>query len=712
MPPGVGYPPNLQMKSGPAEGQPMSGDDRDLLRFLMASLKLWANTTQIAREKFRRDFNMTEGNGKQWMAADRAAVMRSKRPVLEFNQILPQVELVAGIQRSQDYEYVALPRGLEDRRLGEIVSGCLKATREYIRLPRINAHVFDDATICGLGVWRTTHSIVDSRDILWGDIECKRINPMAFIWDPWASADVGFQDGAFMGDASWMDMNEFKKQYPKMRHLCNPGEWINQAGSYIGDSTLLGLGDNLKEELYDMENGRIRILTMWYKKPTTIKLLVNLESGQVNEVKNEVEGEQQLSRIAQQYGADAVNQFQIMNAGSYTSIVDPMSGQMENFANPEAASARMSQLSAVKGMEVYETMKVITREARVPYWCEMVWGQILAQGKTPYKDRSYPYVPYVSRMLQDDPESIMGIVRNLWDPQDEYNKRYSNLLAHSNSSSHSGWLNRKSGGANTTQLERMGSSPGVVVEYAGTPPVQIKPVEMSSGHFGLIQHSQQQILRISGVNAEMVGSTTQKTVSGRAIKARQEGGNMLLQPRLFSFEEAQLDLTHMLLSRIQQYYPPQKIKRIIGLNQLAQGMGLNVFSNPEDGMPLPDEEIIAMLVAMSGMMFDLSLKQAPSDPTTRQMDFERAVQLTQLVGSTGRPIGPATMAALIDMADMPTRLAKGLEFDMMMPPTTQPNPTGGTDVTNQMKQARGGHAEGGGGSDSGGPGPTALNQGA
>lgn len=708
MPSAAGSPPNLKTKSGPKAGAVLSPDQLDLTKFLMASVKLWADTTRSAREKFRRDYDLTEGNGKQWLLADRLAVTRTKRPALEFNQVLPQVELVSGIQRTMDMQYVAQPRGLEDKRLGEIVSATLKATREFIRLNRIDAHVFDDGTICGLGVWKLLHSINDSRDILWGDIHASRVNPMAFIWDPWASPDESFQDGAFMGDATWMDLREFERKYPSMEHLKNPGEWLDKAGSFIGDSTLLGLGDNLRQELYDQENGRIRILNLWYKKPTTIKILVNLDTGQVTEVADEAEGEQQLSAIAQQYGKEATSQFQIMNAGSYTSLIDPASGSMENFATPEAAQGRLAQLSEAQGMSVYETMKVITREARVPYWCEMVWGQILEQGKTPYRDRSYPYVPYVSRMLQDDPESIMGIVRNLWDPQDEFNKRYSNLLAHSNSSSHSGWLNRKSGGANSAELQRMGSTPGVVVEFAGTPPSQIKPVEMSSGHFNMIQQSERMILKISGINAEMVGSTTQKTVSGRAIRARQEGGNTILKPRLFSFEEAQLDVTHMLLSRIQQYYPPQKIKRIIGLAELAGpmgAMGQTIFSDPQTGEPIGEQQVIELLTTLSNLSFDLAIKLEPADPTQRQAEFERAMVLADMVMKTGRPLGPMTMQALVDMSDMPTRLAEGLRRDMMMPPT-QPMTSNGQSPVDKMKGANGGH------SDSGGPGPTALNQGA
>lgn len=682
--------------------------DMELLRFCMASVKLWATTTQRAREKFKRDFDLTEGNGKQWLPADRRLVTRQRRVALEFNHVLPQVELVSGIQRSLDVSYVAVPRGVEDKRLGEIVSSALKATSDYTRLPRKNAHVFDDGTICGLGVWKIHQSTVDAQDILWGDILVDRVNPLAFLWDPWATADEGFQDGAFMGDAAWVHLEDFKRQYPSATRLANPGEWLSQAGMFIGDSTLLGVGDNLRTELYNQETGMIRKITLWRKVPTTISLLINIETGQVNEVPSKDEGQRRIAQIAQQFGQDASKQFQVVQAGATTGLVNPQTGQTEQFLNPEAAQQRLDQLSHAQGMTVYDKLKIITREARVPHWVEMVWGEILAQGKTPYTDRKYPYVPYVSRMFQDDPESIMGIVRNLWDPQDEFNKRYSNLLAHSNSSSHSGWLNKKTGGANSTQLERMGSSPGIVVEYGMAAPVQIQPVPMSQGHFMMVQNSEQQILRISGVNAEMVGSGTQKTVSGRAIKARQDGGQTILKPRLFNFDEAQLDVTTLLLSRIQQYYPPAKLKRIVGLFELANPMGagqLSIFSDPTTGAPLSQDQIIEMLTSMSNIQFDLAIKQAPADATERQAEFERAVQLAQLMMSTGRQLGPQTLAALVEMSDMPSRLSEGMKRDAMAPPVVPPDQSNSSALMNNMRGASGGR------SDTGGPGPTQLSQG-
>ena len=56
-------------------------------------------TTQVARQHFARDYEYTDGNGKQWLAKDRAKLEKQGRPVIEINQVLPQVLLVAGMHR-------------------------------------------------------------------------------------------------------------------------------------------------------------------------------------------------------------------------------------------------------------------------------------------------------------------------------------------------------------------------------------------------------------------------------------------------------------------------------------------------------------------------------------------------------------------------------------------------------------------------------------
>lgn len=685
------------------------------LKVLQEYFKTWATATASCRQKFRRDYEYTEGNGKQWSAYDRQQVMKTRRPALEFNQILPQVEFVSGMQRDMQIDFRLLPRNYEDIRLSEVASATLKAACDFTRLQRVSDQVFDDGIICGLGVWEVLHTLDDADDLLWGDIAINRINPMAFVYDPW-SIRHDFQDGAFMGKAIWMDVESFKKKYPRHANLATPGEWLSRSHNIIGSSSELGTGDNLIPELFDQATGRVRVLTMWCKKPVNINLVVDERTGMTQEFKSKDEAEKYLSEMAAVQGQEAVKPFQVVSQGQTAMLADmqtggpvvnPMTGVPQEFANAEMAQAHLNMLSEQAGMEVYSQYKVLTRTAKKPYWTEMVWWQTLDEGETPNNDRSYPFVPYLSRRFADDPESIMGIVRNLADPQDEYNKRYSNLLAHLNSSSHSGWLNRKSGGANKQELEVMGSKPGVVVEYSNVAPEQIHPVEISQGHFAMLQTSERNILRTSSINAEMVGQTTQQTVSGRAIKARQAGGMAGLKPRFRTYEEAQLDLARMIFSRIQQYYPPEKIRRIIGVTELSTPLGPGgapLFHDPLTGMPVPEDVVLQYLQKVTNIEFDIAFATQPFTPTERDAQYQQALQMASLVTSSGRPLGPATFNALIDMADMPSKLATALKIDSMQPPMTQPDP--GAQDKALKGQSSGGGGDGqavGGGNNSSTP---------
>lgn len=711
-----------------AGGKQIKGEyqgSQDEVIKLQNYFRSWATSTETSRAKFRRDFEYTEGNGKQWSAADRQAVLKSGRPVNEINQILPQIEFVTGMQRDMEIDFKLLPRGYSDVRLAEIATATLKAASDFTRLARISDRVFDDGIICGLGVWEVLHTLDDAEDLLWGDIVVSRINPMSYIYDPW-STQMNFQDGAFMGKAVWMDLDSFKDKYPKFANLATPGEWLSKVNRLIGSSDDMGTGPNLIPELWDQATGRIRVLTMWCKKPVDIIMAVNEKTGEIQEFKTKADAEEVLAGMRQQAGQAAIEPYQIVTQGQTAALADaqtgqpvvnPQTGQPQEFANPEMAQAHLNALSQDAGMQVYDQYQVITRRAKKPYWTEMVYWQTLDQGMTPNDDRNYPFVPYVSRRFSDDPESIMGIVRNLVDPQDEYNKRYSNLLAHLNSSSHSGWLNRKSGGASRQELELMGSKPGVVVEYASVKPEQIVPTPLSEGHFQLLQASERNILRISSINAEMVGQSSQATVSGRAIKARQSGGATALRPRMRTFEEANLDLARMIFSRIQQYYTPEKIRRIIGVAEMSTPMGPqgnSVFTDPITGMPVPEETIFQYLTKMKDIEFDLVFSTQPFTDTEREAQYQQALQMATLVTQSGRPIGPSTFNALIEMSDMPTKLATALKIDSMMPPTMPPDAAGQTQTMQgpggQKPPANGDGQSSGGGSVGAGPNKQAAAQ--
>lgn len=701
-------------------GEKITYDRTDLER-KHQQLATWMSATATMRRFFTRDYEYTDGNGRQWNAVDKQSVQRAKRPALEFNQVLPQVLLVAGMHRDMRMDFIAQPRGIEDARLGEILVAALGAAGDFTRLPRVTDRVTDDATVCGLGVWEILHTFDDADDVVWGDIVCSRIDPRCFVFDPWCLSGRGdMQDASFVGKLMWYTREAFMDKWPDKQRLATPGDWMSMGKRlFAGSSDDLGLGINLQAEMWDAETGRIRVATLWEKRYEAVTMVVDHNTGRVYDAQSKAQAQAYLSEIASKVGREAVAQFEpirsdrssaIVAKGTADPIPDMETGQPMTFADPQSAEAHLNNMAARAGMQVYSSFEIITRKSRVPYWCDVTWDEELASGRTPFRDRNYPFVPLISQNFTDDPESIMGVVRNLHDPQDEYNKRYSNLLGHLNSNSHSGWFNRKAGGAKTSELAKAGSVPGVVIEYQTIKPEQIKPVEISQGHFMLLTLSQQNIRVISGVNSDMTGQTNAQTVSGRAIRARQAGGATIMKPRLRRYEEASLDVARMLVSRIQQFYPPEKMRRIIGVfeSQIPLGPQLQpIFQDPVTGMPMPEEQIIEQLTFLRSINFDLTIKAAPYGEGERQAQYEKGLQVVEVMGGAGFPVGPGTLKGIVDLADLPTKVSEGMKRDilMMQAQAAQGDPKGAAGAaTNAVNKTKGGAA--GGSAESAGGSPT------
>ena len=652
-------------------------NDEELIEQSREYIRSWLTITQTWRNEVRKDYEYVDSE--QWSETDRAQVESSGRPALTFNRIRPQVNLVRGVQRGMDVDFLARPRGGEDKRLSEVATSSLKAAADFTRLRRPKDKMFDDSIIGGLGVVEIVHTMDDADDILWGDIRVSRISPLAFVWDPWA-IQPDWQDGLFMGKASWVTEAALIEMFPKKRAaikamFLSNGEWLSSTTG-VEDSRALGLGESFIGEIYDKKTGRIRLLTIWDKRQIEIALVADMETGRVSEMRNEDDAHAVVAEMKRRGGQQAVEGLQVVRADTEVLIVNvetqqPMvgpDGQPLRFLDEKGAQDQLEQISKQAGIEIMEQFQVIARKARRPYWTQLVWWQLLDKGESPFDDNKYPFVPYIGEQFADDPKSIMGIVRPVRDAQDEYNKRYSQLLAHLNSSAHSGWLNKKMVGADTNKLQLMGAKPGIVVEYSSVPPVQIKPTEISQGHFALLGTSDENIRNGTGVNNELVGNTTQVTVSGKAIRARQQGGLNVLQPRFRNYEEAELDIGSMQLSRVQQFYPPEKIRRIIGVAELQ------TENNPEQiplFMGMSDDQVIAELKQLKATRFDLVLQTVPATATERQARFERGMELINLMVQSGRPVGQATMATLLKMSDAPTELGEAVKIDMQQPPNPE-----------------------------------------
>ena len=125
-----------------------------LHRLMLDYLKSWLDGTELWRPEALIDLeyiNGRQGQKSRQVRTFEDSLLKKNRHELVFNEIRPQAELMAGEQRRFDFQFNAVPRGREDRRLSEITSATLKAAFEYANEPRESGKVFDDATATGLG---------------------------------------------------------------------------------------------------------------------------------------------------------------------------------------------------------------------------------------------------------------------------------------------------------------------------------------------------------------------------------------------------------------------------------------------------------------------------------------------------------------------------------------------------------------------------------
>jgi len=133
---------------------------------------------------------------------------------------------------------------------------------------------------------------------------------------------------------------------------------------------------------------------------------------------------------------------------------------------------------------------------------------VLEDVKDPFNGvMSFPFSRYVPYWMDG---RMFGIIDNLKDIQQDYNKRRSQILHIINQTANSGWLIEENSGVDEKELEEMGSKPGIVVKYRGIPPQKIQPNDVPHAHMLTSQIDKQDLQDVSGVSANLQGQKRPK----------------------------------------------------------------------------------------------------------------------------------------------------------------------------------------------------------
>lgn len=460
--------------------------------------------------------------GKQWKDEDKETLRKAGVMALTINKLRPIIKLITGIERQSKSDFVAFPEGDEDGLVSDIVSALLKNVTKNSKAERKLSTQFKRGCICGMDF---LEPYIDyTYDLVNGKLCIRNLPPTRCFPDP---------------DAEEYDLSD--------------GKFFIKFTANLTKDQLIQLFPNKKIAINKLSAGRLNIDTTDAGK----KLYYTRDYPTIDKA-----NEQQ--PIDRAYGYDLIDyHYKEMKSKYY--VVDPTLGTVQEVD------------SKAKGEEYianHQGSQCIEKDVPEIRTASLVSGEILSDevAWTYPKWKSYPVISFFADWLTipiDDRQlQIQGIVRNLKDLQNEYNKRRTQELRHLNSSVNSGIMYADDALSPTEEqkIKDFGSSPGVTIKYKAATtgkPERISPMPLSQGHSQLAAENAQDLKEASGVNPDLLANT-QNDQSGKAILLKQKQGLVMVQEYLDNYSETKRNLGLFLLSQLGDVYTVETALKVLG----------------------------------------------------------------------------------------------------------------------------------------------------
>jgi hypothetical protein len=583
---------------------------------------------------------MVAGGEGQWDSKDIEKLKKERRPVLTFNLLAPVVNFVSGYQAEREQDFRAYPRGSEDEALGRLMTAQMKYAMDVTRGNHVLHQGFRKALIGGQAVFEVCHTYDLTDDLLEGDIKLEALEHNTWGHEPGARR-YDRNDAQWQYKLIWMTPDEAAHRWPQHAASLTKGErgknWIKE------DPLLTGVPPHILEQLVDPENDRIRILQYWYRVPVEVALLIDSMTGEIQRFDSEDEAENIIRSVHDAAGAQAASRYSIEKAKSQSALIDITTNQVAGtFRKPEQAEQALDVIRQSAGKEAASKFELVVRPTTALRVAHVTGWEMLEDNPSPYgSDWRFPFVPMTCYQDTDDLNHVKGLIEDIKDPQREVNWHHSTNLDTLMRGPKGGvWLN-KGDNHDIESLRREYARAGFMGEYSGQPPIPVAPQVVSDGDMAMMQFGIDAIMRIANVNAEMMGQTTQKTVSGRAIQSRQAGGLVGIGSLLANWTETKTAIGNLLLRRIQQYYSPEKMDRIIGQGErVLRSMGI---LGPQT---IPQEQMFEMFKQLKQIDMDVVVSFQEASPTARAAIATQMLQFK----AAGAPI---PMEMTIEASDIP-----------------------------------------------------------
>lgn len=557
-------------------------------------------------ESYKGWMSYYTGTG-QWSDAERALLESEGRPPLTFNFIFSKLNTVAGLEQQIRSGFKVHPTGAEDEELARAAYLALKYEDRNKKLQKVFSRAFKTASCVGRG-W--IDCSVEQKP---GELTVSNMVRNESVFNVYKDPDgkeLDLSDSTYLSRQKWLTIGQLKLLYPdifmgksnaeigNMVNFTSEGNHPYRATEYVNDYPT---NPNINDwaSFVDNEKKRAKVIELWTKRT--------------------------------EYGWYVV-----------TSKGDMFEGG-KNKREAEDSAMRLNQQAQQMGIE--DTFSII-RVPKTVIYQDVFSGNLMlrSQQVSPYRHGQFPIVP-VFAYVEDTGTKMesFGIVKNLVDLQDEKNKRHSQFTDILNRAPKGGGFYQMSA-VDAEQIKAL-STPGAWVGVRGN--IKDKIQTSSANYIGILGHYQwleaqaeEDAKAISGINDSLVGMPTNSRESGIAAQTRIQQGLTTMQELFDHLNTAKIMVAEQVLSNIQQFYDPNKITKIIGIQ------------NKQD--PNYTVEITEQLIKrFYDIKFDVQIDEGETSPTARIASVQSAKELLQYASAMPPGAVMTIVKAIVDMSDFP-----------------------------------------------------------
>lgn len=491
----------------------------------------------------------------QWTPEERRYLQQEQRPEYTYNLVRACVNMVQGYQRKHRHSLVAQPVENSDSRTADQYTKCLYHVLRNGKGHYAISDAFKGALVTGMGF--VGLEMDHRQDPQNGDLKYQFYPWNSIIADPfWTQMD--FSDCDYLIRRAYMSKDEAMSKFPDRKE---------QISRMVG---------NMRDELFTfLPEQRI---------------------------------------------------FQSQDLLAYTEMWEQQYEEVTVYINPfnlkevEDTKDNKKEVDAIKALSKVDIpVERFKRQKPKMKFYAMINNELVNEQDNPYNLNTYPFVPVIAVYA---PEydlyqyKMQSMIRCIRDPQIEFNKRVAKITDHLDSQINTGWVVKKSKFDNPMDFYKTGQ--GRVIFAKNEADVnadarQIMPTPVNQGLFETQQLFNQLIMRIVGVNEELLGAADDDK-AGVLAMLRQGAALVNLQDLFDNLRQSQEIIGMRSLQMIQNNWTPEKVAR--------------VTKQP----PTPDFYNV-------NMKYDIVCQEAPLTETQQQLFFTQLMNFKEM----GAPISWANI---------------------------------------------------------------------